>query len=214
MNNYLKILLHLKKHEGDGKQHPVEHLFPESSTREIENILIELQREGLISYSGRDEKLSFILSANLLTGEKTIVESPLNEHIYNSEPTPYHAKITFKGSKYLKEELQMQESGKYNIAVSGQGAINNFVIESSNVTIDNKTNFYQKADEIIETLNNDASINNDTKSKAISTIELAKSQIQESGKVSPSTIKTILEYASFISSIGQLALALLSQIKF
>lgn len=151
MNNYLTLLLHLKQFDADGKLQPVEHLFPDTSTSDIKSILNELSEEGLIKFAGREERyLSFIVEQNILTNENKWTENPLNDNILNSEPEPFKAKITFKGSKYLKEELQMQESGKYNIAVTGQGATNNFVIESQNVSIDNKTNFAKFADNIID----------------------------------------------------------------
>lgn len=209
MNNYIRLLLHLKQFDGDGKLHPIEHLFPESSTSDIKSILNELAEEGLIKFAGREERfLTFRFEQNLLTKESKITESPLNDQILNSEPEPFKAKITFKGSKYLKEELQMQESGKYNIAVTGQGATNNFVIESQNVTIDNKANFATRADNIIDTINNDNSIENDIKAKVINDLTIAKKQVDQNGKVSGDTMKNILEYASNISSIGQLVLGL------
>ncbi len=102
----------------------------------------------------------------------------------------------------------MQESGKYNIAVTGQGATNNFVIESQNVTIDNKTNFAKRLESIVETLQNDPTIDTQTKNKAITDLQLAKTEIEQNGKISSSLMKTILEYGSNISSIGQLVLGL------
>lgn len=201
--------MHLKQFDGDGKLHPIEHIFPDISTSDIKNILNELSEEGLIKFVGRETRyLSFVISHNLLTGETSSEESPFNDEILNSKPEPFKAKITFKGSKYLKEELQMQESGKYNIAVTGQGATNNFVIESQNVTIDNKANFATRADNIIDTINNDSSIDNDVKAKVINDLIIAKKQVDQNGKVSGDTMKHILEYASNISSIGQLVLSL------
>lgn len=209
MNNYLKLLLHLKQFDGDGKLHPIEHLFIDTSTNDIKSILHELSEEGLIKFAGREERyLSFIFSKNILTGETSSIESPLNDHILNSEPEPFKAKITFKGSKYLKEELQMQEAGKYNIAVTGAGTTNNFVIESQNVNIDNKTNFAARVDSIIDTIKNDNSVENDIKAKIINDLINAKKQVDQNGKVSGGTMKQILEYASNISSIGQLVLGL------
>ena len=209
MNNYIRLLLHLKQFDGDGKLHPVEHIFPDTSTDDIKSILNELSEEGLIKFVGRETRyLSFVVSKNILTGETSSVESPFNDQILNSEPDPFKAKITFKGSKYLKEELQMQESGKYNIAVTGQGATNNFVIESQNVTINNKANFATRADNIIDTINNDNSIDNDIKAKVINDLTVAKKQVEQNGNVSGDTMKNILEYGSNISSIGQLILGL------
>ena len=209
MNNYIKLLLHLKSVEGDGKEHPVEQLFPTETKDEIRSILQELSDEGLIKFSGRETQyLSFIVEQNIFTNERRVTQSPMNDLIMKSEPKPFRAKITFKGSKYLKEELQMQESGKYNIAVTGQGATNNFVIESQNVNIDNKASFATLADNIIDTINNDNSIENDIKNKVINDLTIAKNQVELNGKVSGETIKQILEYASNISSIGQLVLGL------
>lgn len=105
MNNYLKILLHLKKYEGDGKLYSVEELFPEKHHDEIKKLLVELQDEKLIRFSGRDSDMieAFFLERALSTGEQ----------IPTPEPEPFKAQITLKGSIYLKEELQMIESGKY-----------------------------------------------------------------------------------------------------
>jgi hypothetical protein len=209
MNNYLRLLLYLKQFEGDGNQHPVEHLFPDSSEKNIRSILQELSDEGLIKFTGREARyFSFVVEQNLLTNQTKWTESPLNDHILKTDPPPFKAKITFKGSKHLKEELQMQESGKYNIAVTGQGATNNFVIESQNVTIDNKTNFAKRLESIVETLQNDPTIDAETKSKAITDLQLAKTEIEQNGKISSPLVKTILEYGSNISSIGQLVLGL------
>lgn len=209
MNNYRKLLLHLKQFEGDGQLHLVEFLFPNTSSNALKSILNELSEEGLIKFAGREERfLSFIVEKNLLTNQTEWAEHPLNDNILNSEPESFKAKITFKGSKYLKEELQMQESSKYNISVSGQGAINNFVIESQNVTIENKFNFTNTADKIIETINNDNSIENGIKAKVINDLVIAKKQINQNGKVSGDLMNRILEYGSKISSIGQLVLGL------
>lgn len=211
MNNYFKLLLYLKTHEGDGKEHPVEHLFPETTISEIKAILEELSDEGFIKFSGRETQYySFMLQQNLLTGESTVTESPMNDVIMNTPKQPFKAKITFKGSKYLKEEIQMQDSGKYNIAVTGSGATNNFVIESQHVNINNKSGFNKCIEQIIETLKNDSSIDNELKTKAIHDFNLANSESTSQGKISEGMLKKILEYGSAISSIGQLVLGLLA----
>lgn len=211
MNNYIKLLLHLKTFEGDGKEHPVEHLFPDLLTDDINNILTELSDEGLIKFSGREKRyLSFVFTQNIMTGESQTIESPNNENILKSDPKPFTAKITFKGSKYLKEELQMQEAGKYNFSLSGQGATNNIVIESKNVTINNKADFSKRVDNIINTLQSDKSVDADLKNKAVQDLQLAKTEVDKNGQVPPDLLKTILEYGSNISSIGQLVLSLLT----
>ncbi|WP_026968201.1 hypothetical protein [Algoriphagus terrigena] len=209
MNNYTRLLLYLKQFEGDGIEHPVEQLLSDKPEEEIRSILQELSEEGLIKYSGKETRyMSFIVETNPLTSKTKWTESPFNEHIRNSEPKPFKAKITFKGSKYLKEELQMQEQGKYNISVHGQGATNNFVIESQNVSIGNSTKFSTKADSIIEAINLDSSVDDTTKQKIINDIVLAKSQVENHGRINPGLAKQILEYGSSISSIGQLVMGL------
>lgn len=102
MNNYLRLLLHLKQFEGDGNQHPVEHLFPDSSQSNIKSILQELSDEGLITFTGRETRyLSFVVEQNILTNQTRWTENPLNDHILKTDPPPFRAKITFKGSKHL-----------------------------------------------------------------------------------------------------------------
>ncbi len=211
MNNFHRVLLYLKQFEGDGILHQIEHLFIDTSLHKIKIILEELSNEGLITFKGREEKsLSFIFTQNILTNESNWIDSPLNEHILNSKPEPYEAKITFKGSKYLKEELQMKDSNKYNISVTGHGAKNTFVIESNNVKIDNKTNLSTQVDTIIETIKYDNSITNEIKVKAINDLLDAKKLFNQNEKIPSELIKRILEYGSYISSIGQLVLGLFS----
>jgi len=203
MNNYLTLLLHLKQFEGDGKMHPIEQLFPDLTTDEKGNIFKELVVEDFIILSGREPRYdSYIFGQNIVTGKSKITESPFNKLNREIEPIEYKAKITFKGSKYLKEELEMQQSGKYNINVSGQGANNTFVIESNNVTVDNKPDFSKKVEKIIETLKSDKAISEDLKEKAISAFHQAEMEVKETGKLPKKLMKGILQYGSQISSIG------------
>ena len=131
MNNYLKLLLFLKQHEGDGKLHNIEPLFPEINLDEMKAIIGELDQEGLIKYIGRETRYdSFIVEVNHMTGQSKMTESPLNRLNDITPPTPLSAKITFKGSKYLKEELEMQQTGKYNINI-GDGSTANLILEST-----------------------------------------------------------------------------------
>jgi len=211
MNNYMKLLLYLKRFEGDGKFHPIEHLFHELSIDEMKVIFNELVEEKLIDLTGHEPRYtSFILEQNLITGESKVTSNPLNDIIMNSEPNEYKAKITFKGSKYLKEELEMQNSGKYNINVSGQGANNTFVIESENVTVSNKQNFEAKTEEIIKAIKDDSTISDSIKGEAISAFESAKIELSQFGKISATLLPKLLQYGSQISSIGSLVLKLLS----
>lgn len=209
MNNYLKILLHLKQFEGDGKFHEVEPFFDDMTSSELKNVLQELADEELIKFIGRETRYdSFVVEHNILTGKTKWAESPLNEINRKTPPEPLKAKITFKGVKYLKEEIEMKESGKYNIAVSGSGANNTFVIESKNVEIHNKPTFNNQIEIIIDQINKDESIDHFTKNQILSTLEIARTEVGEKGKVSSEIVKKILEYGSNISSIGQLVLGL------
>lgn len=209
MNNYLKILLHLKQFEGDGRFHEIETLLTDVSISELKSILKELLDEGLINFIGRETLYhSFVMEKNLLTGETKTNENPFEIINRKNASSPLMAKITFKGSKYLKEEIEMKESGKYNIAVTGSGANNTFVIESKNVEIDNKPTFNNQIEKIIDQVNNDSTIDQSTKEQVLSTLQGAKNEVDQKGKISSEVVKKILEYGSNISSIGQLVLGL------
>ena len=206
----MKLLLHLKQFEGDGKMHEIEQLFPEMPTSEKTNIFKELAEENLIILKGREPRFySHIIDINRQTGESSITESPMNEIIDKTHPQKFTAKLTFKGAKYLKEEIEMQDKGKYNITVSGEGANNTFVIESSNVRIENKSEFKNQIDNIIDVLRSDHSIKNELKQQAISDFQDAKNELGQNGKLPKKIMDNILQYGSEISSIGSLVLQLL-----
>ncbi len=211
MNNYMKLLYHLKQFEGDGKFHPIEQLFLDSTTNEIGNILKELLDEKFIQLTGREPIYeTFLFEKNLMTGESSLTESPLNKLKKLQEPDEYKAKITFAGAKYLKEEIQMKESGKYNINASGAGSNNTFVIESNNVTSENKPNFTAKIEEIINALKLDQSISSELREKAILDLQQASNEVSKTGKLPEKLVKGILEYGSQIGSIGSLLFSLFS----
>lgn len=106
MNYYIKMLLHLKQFEGDGKLHPMRSVFIELAPEFRRSIFKELYEEDLIVWAG--EELEEILNDVSRKDECFISK------IINSAESQYWARITFKGSKYLKEELEMLERGKYN----------------------------------------------------------------------------------------------------
>ena len=73
MNNYMKLLYHLKQFEGDGKFHPVEQLFPDLTTNEIGNVLKELVDEKFIQLTGREPKYdSFVFEKNILDRKSVV----------------------------------------------------------------------------------------------------------------------------------------------
>ena len=51
-NNYLKILLHLKQFESDGKFHEIESILDDIDQKEKRDIIEELAREDLIYLDG------------------------------------------------------------------------------------------------------------------------------------------------------------------
>ncbi|ELR70191.1 hypothetical protein C900_03876 [Fulvivirga imtechensis AK7] len=209
MNNYLKLLLYLKQFEGDGKMHPIEHLFPGLTLKEKKAIFNELVVERLIAMEGRETKYdSFIMEANLVTGKTKWTESPLNELNQRVKEDEFRAKITFRGSKYLKEELQMQNEDKYSINVSGTSTNNTFVIESRDVTINNRNNASYKLDEIIEILKKDDTINEEERTSIVGDFVQAKQAINQTGKLPERLMKSILEYGSQFSSIGNFIFSL------
>lgn len=207
----MKLLLYLKQFEGDGKMHEIESLFPKLSLTEKKNIFKELEEEKLITLSGREPRYySHTIEKNILTNETQITESPFNKMIDESEPEMFKAKLTFKGAKYLKEEIEMKESGKYNINVSGEATNNTFVIESNKTTINNKPEFKNKIDKIIEVLKSDQSISSELRQTAISDFETAKESVGKTGKLPEKITKGILQHGSEISSIASLVLQVMS----
>lgn len=210
---YTNILLHLKQFEGDGKMHEIEHLLPHLTFEQKKAIFKELEEEQLIKLQGREERyLSFLLEQNPITGKSKMIENPLNDTIKNTSQPPFKAKITFKGSKYLKEEIQMQEAGKYNINISGDSAKNTVVIGSNNVTINNSEQAKDKISEIIKAIKNDTSISEKLKKEAIENFEEIKIEVENSEEISSSSLKNALSLADQISSIGSLVVSLLSSI--
>ena len=208
MNNYLKLLLFLKQHEGDGKFHNIEPLFPEIHLDEMKAIVGELDQEGLIKYIGRETRYdSFILEVNSMTGKSKMTESPLNRLNDITPPTPLSAKITFKGSKYLKEELEMQQTGKYNINI-GDGSTANLILESTSSTINNYTQVQQKIEEIINAVQQDNNANDETKTQILESLAKASNEIQAQKAISKTTLKDILTRGAEISSIGSLLASL------
>ena len=207
-NNYLKVLLYLKQFEGDGRFHPVEEILGDIELSQKKAILKELETEQFIQLTGREEQyLSYIFEQNPLTGQSRMVESPMNDLVSRTKQKPFSAKITFTGSKYLKEELQMQKSGVYNINISGDSAKHTVVLESNNVTIYNQDETKNKIDQIINTITNDNSITEELKQTAIADFHQLQTE-SEAGKVSNTLIGKILSYGDQISSIGSMALSL------
>ena len=208
MNNYLRLLLFLKQHDGDGKFHNIEPLFSEISLSQMKAIIGELDQEGLIKFIGRETRYDeFIVEVNQLTGKTKWTESPINELHDKIPPIPLSAKITFKGSKYLKEELEMQQTGKYNINI-GDGSTANLILDSNSSTINNYNQVQQKIDEIINVIQEDSNIDIKAKSQLLESLSKASSEIVAQKAISKTTLKDILTRGAEISSIGSLLASL------
>ncbi len=199
MNNYLKVLLYLKQFEGDGKFHEVESLLNDIDKDEKKEIFIELAREDLVHLDGgRYTGLPIIIGYRDGTSRTFGGD--------NIEYEPYSAKITFKGSKYLKEELEMTDKGKYNIKVEGNSTAN-VIISSPGATINNKTEIIDKVKHIVETLKTDNTLNQIEKQEAIDTFIQLENEIV-ADKPKSVTIDKVLTIGAKVASIGSLVIAL------
>ena len=200
MNNYLKVLLYLKQFEGDGKFHEVESLLSDIDKDEKKEIFVELAREDLIHLDG-GRHTGFPIIIGYRDGSRKSFGGD------NIRYEPYTAKITFKGSKYLKEELEMTDKGKYNINVDGNSTAN-VIIESPGATINNKTEIINTAKTIIKTIETDNSVDNATKQQAIGDLNQFIAEV-EKGKPNGDTVNKVLTLGSNIASIGSLVISLI-----
>lgn len=200
MNNYLKVLLYLKQFEGDGKFHEVESLLTDINKEEKKEIFVELAGEDLIHLDGgRHTGLPIIIG--YADGRSKTFGGD------NIRYEPYTAKITFKGSKYLKEELEMTDKGKYNISVDGNSTAN-VIIGSPGATINNKTEVIKAAKTIIKTIETDNSIDNVTKQEAIGDLTRFINEVEQ-GNPKTETVDKVLTLGSNIASIGSLVISLI-----
>ncbi len=209
MSKYMSILLYLKQFEGDGIEYPIEHLFENSTVYEIKSVLDELSESGLITYTGRDSSsVRFNFSLNQLDNTLSFTEDPNEDliRLVNADGNPLKAKITFKGCQFLKEEIQLRESGKYNFNSSGTNNVNNIILNSPNATINNKSKIIK---EIIDAIQNDNSSDYIKKSEAIEFFQNLENEIESSQNKPKSILEKLLTYSSEFSSVGQLIMALL-----
>jgi len=201
-NNYLKILLYLKQFEGDGKFHEIESVLGDIDPKEKREIIEELAREDLIYLDGG--RTTGLPLMGFGDGRGNIKWIGGNDE--NSKYIPFSGKLKFKGSKYLKEELEMEDKGKYNIKVEGNSTAN-VIISSPGATINNKTEIIDKVKHIIETIKNDNTINETEKQDAVNTFTQLESEIQADNPKSV-TIDKVLTVGAKIASIGSLVVAL------
>lgn len=204
LKNYLKILLHLKQFEGDGQLQIIEDVIDADKKLKSE-IFGELVREEFIKLEGgHDNSAAFI---GYPEGSKIRYSRPKSEDVVYS---PFKGKLTFKGSKYLKEELAMIENNKYTFTV-GDNSTANFIVNSPYSTINNKTEIIEKAKTIIGKIKSDNSIDKTAKENAINSINQLITEV-ENNSTSKETIKEILTTGAKIASIGSLVASLVQLI--
>ena len=202
MNNNLKVLLYLKQFDGDGKFHEVESILGDLKKDEKEEILFELAREEMLYLDG-GKWTGLPLMAFFGGGQVDFIGGS-DEH---SEYIPYKGKLRFKGSKYLKEELEMIDKNKYHINV-GDGSTANVIIGSPHATINNKPEIINKTRTIIKTIENDNSVDNTTKQQAIGDLNQFITEVEQ-GSPNKETVDKVLTLGSNIASIGSLVISLI-----
>lgn len=201
MNNYLKVLLYLKQFEGDGNFHEIESILTDLPITEKKEILNELAREELIYLDGGIQ-LGLPLMVFLGDGEPVQVGGASDEFKY----IPYRGKLKFKGSKYLKEEMEMTEKGKYNINVEGNSTAN-VIIGSPGAMINNKAEIIEKVKHIVDTIQSDETISKEEKQEAIQVLNQLQTEISTDNPNSQ-TIDKVMTIGAKIASIGSLVVAL------
>lgn len=201
-NNYHKILLYLKQFEGDGEFHEIESLFVDFGLIERNEIFQELAREELIYLTGGNFSGAPLMGF-VDTNGKMDWFGGSDRSVY----IPYQAKLKFKGSKYLKEELEMTDKGKYNINVDGNSTAN-VIIGSPGATINNRPEIINKTKSIINTIENDNSIDNTTKQQAIGDLNQFINEVEQ-GTPKKETVDKVLTLGSNIASIGSLVIGLI-----
>jgi hypothetical protein len=201
-NNYHKVLLYLKQFEGDGKFHEIESVLGDMNQKEKEEILVELAREDLIYLDGG--RWTGLPLMAFVGGGQVDWLGGRDEH---STYEPFRGKLKFKGSKYLKEELEMTDKGKYNINVEGNSTAN-VIIGSPGATINNRPEIINKTKSIIKTIENDNSIDNTTKQQAIGDLNQFINEVEQ-GTPKKETVDKVLTLGSNIASIGSLVIGLI-----
>ncbi len=199
-NNYIKILLHLKQFEGDGKIHEIENLLVNLDKKEEEEIFIDLSRENLIILSG-GKTVGFGISLSFEDGNLETFDGD------NIRYEPFAGRITLKGLRYLKEHFEMTNKNKYNINVEGNSTAN-VIIGSPGATINNKSEIIDKVKTIIKTIENDNSIDNSVRQNAIGDFNQLLKEIEQGDK-NQLTIDKIFSLGGNISSIGSLVISLI-----
>ncbi|MDR6945062.1 hypothetical protein J2W55_004930 [Mucilaginibacter pocheonensis] len=90
----------------------------------------------------------------------------------------------------------------------GDNSTANMIWHSPGATINNKPQIIEKVERIKEVIANDISIDDATRSNAVTTLNNLVSEVNNSGAPSQSTLSNVLSIGSNISSIASLAISL------
>lgn len=117
--------------------------------------------------------------------------------------------VTKDGLNYLRqlETKTKENSSSMNFSVGNNSNVN-FINHSPGATISNNSEVINKVKSIIDTIQNDNSIDNSTKEEAIVTFNNLITSV-EKGQSTKDTINEILTIGANISSVGSLVISLL-----
>lgn len=190
MKYHIFTLQYLKEREDDGQMHNLKYLFPNLPTSSKKVIFKDLAEANLIKFvSGKLE--------DNIEGESEFI----NYTFKKLGMRELMGEITFSGAKFLKEEIYMEESGKYNINYVEWVEENIIVDQSDYTAIHSKPDFSEKLDQIIQILKADESITEE-KEMAISDFHNAKVKVNSSGKLPDELWYIISEYQKIESIAG------------
>jgi uncharacterized protein YegP (UPF0339 family) len=197
VNNYIKILTHLREFAGDTELHNI-HSFLDKlgliDKKQKNSILSDLQKMDYIRYDGGTK------GGQMIIGGKKFGE------IYQAE---FKARITIEGLKYLKEDLEMEKQGSYNFKIEGSN--NQVVIDSKNVTIKVKDEVENLIQSVIKAIEADTSIQIETKDSYKGTFYKLSTEVSQD-KLNQATIKEAISIGDSLSSIGSFVLSMINQL--
>jgi hypothetical protein len=120
--------------------------------------------------------------------------------------------VTKDGLNYLHQlETKTKENSSMNFSVGNNSNVN-FINHSPGATINNNSEVINKVKNIIETIQNDNSIDKSTKEEAIGTFNKLITTV-EKGQSTKDTVSEILTVGANISSIGSLVISLIQLFK-
>jgi hypothetical protein len=199
MNNYIKLLDSLDSFAGDGQFHKVHSLLESmgfNTDEKKRSFLFELSSHDLINFDGGSKGSEISFSSE--SGRKTF------GGFWEKE---FEAKITIKGSEYLKENKPKNDTG-----VSINGNNNQVVLGSHNFTVYQSQEIDDLIKNIKDIISRDQNLAHDYKMQSISAFEQLQSEVTEK-KISKGTWSKIISIGSDISSIASLLLMLAEQIR-